>query len=216
MPLDDAEDHREAEPGAAFSFGGKERLETTLAHFLAPDESFDGGYNGAEVKGVAAVPSGGLVAVGSYNGKVLASGVTPPLSLGSPPGSDGFIARFGAQPWFVRVGGTSFDEVVAVAVDPQSEDVWVLGDFRGTVTFQTAPVASAGGGDIFLARYSKTGTLISVRYFGGPGEDFARGLVIDPFGRALVAGEFENTASFGVGNLTSTGDSDVFLGCFAP
>jgi hypothetical protein len=92
----------------------------------------------------------------------------------------------------------------------------VLGDFRGTVTFQTSPITSAGGGDIFLARFSKTGQLLGVRTFGGPGDEFARGLAIDPFGRVLVAGEFENTASFGVGNLTSAGDTDVFVGCFTP
>jgi hypothetical protein len=104
---------------------------------------------------------------------------------------------------------------VAVAVDPATEDVWVLGDFRGTVTFQSTPITSAGSGDIFLMRFDKTGVLQSVRLMGGPGDDFGRSLQIDPFGRALVGGEFENTADFGVGNLTSAGDNDVFIGCFS-
>jgi hypothetical protein len=182
--------------------------------FIAPLE-VDGG-SGAEAKAVAAVPSGGMVLGGAYSGQVLASGVASPPALGAAPGSDGFVARLGAQPWFVRLGGTMFDEVVAVAVDPNSDDVWVLGDFRGSATFQSTPVPSSGGGDIFLLRFSRAGQLLGVRIFGGPGEDFARGLTIDPFGRALVAGEFENTANFGVGSLTSGGDVDVFLGCFSP
>ena len=77
-------------------------------------------------------------------------------------------------------------------------------------------MVSKGGGDIFLARFDKGGALVSVKTFGGTGEDFARGLVLDPFGRALVAGEFESTVDFGQGSLTSGGDLDVFLGCFPP
>lgn len=183
-------------------------------HFLAPLEA-DGG-SGAEGKSVAAFPSGDVVVGGSYSGLLLAGGAPSPHANGAP-GVDGFVARLGAQQWFARVGGAMFDEVVAVAVDPATEDVWVLGDFRGQVTFQSSPVSSAGGGDIFLLRFSSAGQLLSVRLFGGPGEDYARGLELDPFGRALVAGEFEATASFGpVGSLTSAGDSDAFVGCFTP
>jgi hypothetical protein len=185
--------------------------------FLTPLDA-DGG-SGSEARAVATFNGGDIVLGGSYSGQVLAAGTpspTVPMSMGYP-GYDGFVARLGSQPWFVRLGGALYDEVAAVAVDPTTEDVWVLGNFRGTVTFQTNPITSAGNGDIFLARFSKTGTLISVRFFGGPGDDFARGLEIDPFGRVLVAGEFENTASFGsLGNLTSAGDSDVFVGCFEP
>lgn len=207
----------------AFVVGYSASGAPALSHFIAPNEAVDGG-GGAEARGVAAMPSGGVVVGGSYSGSVLASGAPAPGSWSSPPSADGgtfpsadgFVARLGTQPWFLRLGGAMFDEVVAVAVDPSTEDVWVLGDFRGSVTFQTNPVPSAGEGDVFLARFSKTGQLLAVRIFGGPGEDFARGLVIDPFGRALVAGEFEGSASFGVGNLTSAGNVDLFLGCFAP
>ena len=182
--------------------------------FIAPLE-VDGG-SGAEARAVGALPSGGVVVGGSYSGQVVANGVASGPALGAAPGYDGFVAKLGAQGWFRRVGGALYDEVVAVAVDPATEDVWVLGDFRGTVTFQSNPVTSAGNGDIFLMRFDKTGVLQSVRLMGGPGDDFGRSLQIDPFGRALVGGEFENTADFGVGNLTSAGDNDVFIGCFSP
>jgi Divergent InlB B-repeat domain len=182
--------------------------------FISPLD-VDGG-SGADARAVAALPSGGVVVGGSYSGQVLANGVASGPALGAAPGYDGFVAKLGAQGWFRRVGGTLYDEVVAVAVDPVSEDVWVLGDFRGTVTFQSSPVTSAGSGDIFLMRFDKTGVLQSVRVMGGPGDDFGRSLQLDPFGRALVGGEFESTANFGVGNLTSAGDNDVFIGCFSP
>lgn len=211
-------------PGASFDGGSSNsafvlRLGAdggTVASDAVLPLEVDGG-SGAEGRAVAAFPSGDLVVGGAYSGQVLAAGTVSPPALGAAPGYDGFVARLGSQPWFVRLGGALFDEVVAVAVDPASEDVWVLGDFRGQVTFQSAPVTSAGGGDIFLLRFSKAGQLLQVRIFGGPGEDYARGLELDPFGRALVAGEFENTATFGTaGSLTSAGDSDAFVGCFSP
>ena len=187
-------------------FGAQEFLEPLPA---------DGG-SGSEARAVSTFLNGDVLLGGSYSGQVLASGTPSPLANGNP-GYDGFVARLGLEPWFVRLGGALYDEVAAVAVDRTTEDVWVLGNFRGTVTFQTNPVTSAGNGDIFLARFSKTGTLLSLRTFGGPGEDFARGLEVDPFGRVLVAGEFENTVSFGgVGSLTSAGMSDAFVGCFEP
>jgi hypothetical protein len=181
--------------------------------FLIPLDA-DGGSS-SEAHAVSAFSSGDAVIGGWYSGQLMSSGAPTPIANGSP-GADGFVARLGSQGWFVRLGGTMFDEVAAVAVDPSNDDVWVLGDFRGTINLNGTPQTSAGGSDLFLARYSKTGTLISVRYFGGPGDEYARGLQVDPFGRVLIAGEFENTVNFGVGNLTSAGDIDVFLGCFAP
>ena len=59
--------------------------------------------------------------------------------------------------WSQRFGGTSSDQGWAVAVDA-SGNVMVTGSFLGTVDFGGGNLVSAGGGDIFVAKYGKVPT----------------------------------------------------------
>jgi hypothetical protein len=96
-------------------------------------------------------------------------------------------------------------------------DVVLTGYFYGTVDFGGGPVSSAGGYDIYVAKYSSSGQYRWARRFGSPqGADFAgdeagHGLAIDSQGNIAVAGSFLDTVDFGTGPITSAGSKDGFI-----
>lgn len=116
-----------------------------------------------------------------------------------------------------------------VAVDAAGNS-YVTGMFYGTVDFDPANdrpggadvVQSAGGGDVFVAKYAPNGTLAWVTRMGGDfahpnpavsgyATDVGRELVIDGSGSVFVVGEFRGTANFGPTTLTSVGGNDAFV-----
>jgi len=113
--------------------------------------------------------------------------------------------------WSRCAGGASNDEATAVATDA-SGNLYAAGYFSGTADFSGTALVSQGGGDIFVAKYNSAGTLQWVAQAGGMGDDRATGLALDSTGnRVLVTGYFVGSANFGVTNLTSAGNLDIFL-----
>ena len=92
------------------------------------------------------------------------------------------------------------------------------------VTFPEATVlTSAGGGDVFVARYGADGSLQWAKSAGGLAWDGATGIGAAADGSVLVGGEFSpyatTTATFGAGEpnetvLQSAGNADVFVARF--
>jgi hypothetical protein len=130
--------------------------------------------------------------------------------------------------WNQPAGGPAADEGRSVAIDSQG-NAYVAGLFRGTATFgpagmgrvtltSTAPASgTAPAADVFLAKYAPSGALLWAHRGGGPGNEEAGGVALDPQGGAYVIGSFSGTASFGSGGpgtvpvLTSAGADDIFL-----
>ena len=103
----------------------------------------------------------------------------------------------------------------AVAVD-RNGDVIVTGNFAATRDFGGGPLTSAGGSDIFVAKYSRTGDHLWSERFGSSTMDgFDResglGIAVDATGNLVVTGRFNGTIDFGGGPLISAGDPDIFL-----
>ncbi len=95
------------------------------------------------------------------------------------------------------------------AVVDASGNVYVVGDFVGTVDFDPDPVktdihTSAGGTiDAFLAKFGSDGTFQWARTWGGPapgtgtgGRDTAGGVGLDSAGNVYVCGNFQYTVDF--------------------
>ena len=132
----------------------------------------------------------------------------PPPAPTPAPGS-------GADEWAARLGGTGHDIAAAVAVDGGGHVV-VTGRFTGAANLGGGTLGSAGGDDVFLARYTADGTHLWSRRFGGAGNDRGNAVAVDAAGNVLVAGSFEHTASFGGSVLASAGTWDGFVAKFAP
>ncbi len=123
--------------------------------------------------------------------------------------------------WAKSMGGTASDYGSGIAVDANG-NTYITGYFSATADFDpdtgiadTANLTSAGGNDIFLAMYDASGNYLWAKRLGSSGNDISRSISIDNGGNAYVAGLFSGTVDFdpdtGTFNLTSAGNSDVFI-----
>jgi hypothetical protein len=112
--------------------------------------------------------------------------------------------------WTRSAGGASNDVALATLAT-SAGDIYVAGYFTDTADFDGVNLVSAGGEDIFVARYNPLGTLIWVQQFGGPGNDRATALCREPLGELVMAGTFSDTVLFDTNLLVSAGGTDVFL-----
>ena len=146
-------------------------------------------------------PDGSLLTYGATVGSVtLGLGETNQTSMPTGP----FLARFnsdGTLAWarstFVPTGATlvDFDTI-------PGGDYVVTGIYTGTVTFSNGSLnvnlTSAGGTDLFMARYNPTGQMIWARTAGGTGTDLVYAVRTRPDGSSLALGEFSAPITFGI------------------
>ena len=118
----------------------------------------------------------------------------------------------GAYFWSKKFGSPTGDNSVAVAVEPLTNNVIVAGNFSSTIDFGGGTtLTSLGSSDIFIAKYSPTGTLLWAKRFGGTSPDMVTSIVLDSSGNIVITGYFAGTTSFGGSSLTSAGGYDIFI-----
>lgn len=159
---------------------------------------------------VAADYDGSVVVAGSFEGTTNIGGA----QLSSAGYTDVFVAKFsrsGGLLWAKRLGGISTDDPGEAAIDKETGDVVVTGRFATTATVDNQVLRSTGSHDVFVARFSKSGTLQWALAFGSPNDDLAAGVAVDPNGDSLVAGQFRGTFTCGQTTLTSAGGIDMFV-----
>src|SRR5262245_15445687 len=104
--------------------------------------------------------------------------------------------------WGFQTGSTLADWASAVDTDPGG-NVYLTGCFQGTVDFDpgagTTNLTSAGGLDVFVAKYSPAGNFLWARSVGGAALDSAQDIAIDGAGNVLVVGSFNGTVDFDPG-----------------
>jgi hypothetical protein len=83
------------------------------------------------------------------------------------------------------------------------------------VDFGGGPRTSAGGADIFVAKYSPSGAHLWSKRWGGAGDETAGGVAVDGSGNVFVVGYFYGTTDLGGGPLTSAGGADLFIAKYA-
>ena len=131
---------------------------------------------------------------------------------------DVFIAKYdtnGNLQWVQHAGGPDMDTGSGIIADSLG-NVYVTGAFSATLNFGTTTMASAGDGDIFLAKYDTNGGLQWVQQAGGMMFDSGAGIDIGPCGRVYVTGSFQDRATFGNNILTANnGSNDIFLWKYA-
>lgn len=134
-------------------------------------------------------------------------------TLRSQGGSDGFVVKCTAQGtplWVNAMGGSGSDGAYGVSLSSTGA-LYVTGSFIGTATFNGQSRTSAGGADIFVARYDAAGNLAWVEHCGGSGDEYSAGVAAGIGGTVFVGGEFSGTAQFGPLALTSRGLDDGFI-----
>lgn len=135
------------------------------------------------------------------------------LMVSGNPGGTVEAALTGTGNWYLwskRLGGTLDDSANAVAVDGGG-NVLVAGSFRLQAEFGGETLTSAGGSEVFVAKYAPDGRHLWSKRLGGTSSDYAWAVAVDGSSNVLVAGDFAGTADFGGGPLTSVGYDDIFL-----
>ena len=117
---------------------------------------------------------------------------------------------------WARSAGAGTD-AYGVTVDAAG-NVYVTGLCSGTGTFGpnssggTVSVTSAGGYDLFVAKYNSAGTVQWVRLAGAPGSSsVGYGVAVNAAGEVYVTGLFYGTITSGSTTLASVGSSDAVV-----
>lgn len=111
--------------------------------------------------------------------------------------------------WAVSGGGNGYDGAADITVDTQ-DNIIVAGYFDSTATFQGISLTSAGGSDIFIAKYTNAGNIIWAVSAGSNSYDQAYSVTTDRLGNIIISGIFSNTAYFGTDSIVSSGGYDIF------
>ena len=85
-----------------------------------------------------------------------------------------------------------------------------------TADFGGGVLTSAGGADIFVAKYDSTGAHLWSKGFGDAANQFARSVASAPSGDCVVTGLILGPTDFGGGAVGGLGGEDVFLATFGP
>jgi Beta-propeller repeat len=160
--------------------------------------------------------SGNVVVTGRFTGATNLGGST----LNSTGGFDAFLAKYGPDGrhlWSKRFGAAGSDIGEGVVVD-RDGNVIVVGAFEQTVNFGGGALTSAGGWDVFVAKYSPAGAHLWSMRFGASETDDGKAVAVDADGNVVVGGTFMHTVSFGGSALTTSraAVTDLFLAKYAP
>jgi hypothetical protein len=168
----------------------------------------------AQMLDVAVDPSGNVLTTGMFGTSInLGNGLVT-----SAGGNDGFVAKFdslGNHLWSKVFGDAAEQSPDAVATDAAGNLI-ACGYFNGTIDLGGGPLTSAGGVDIYVAKFSPTGTLLWSKRFGDSANQGTRGLAVDASGNVLITGSFVGTVDFGGPTLTSAGGADVYVAKLDP
>lgn len=120
--------------------------------------------------------------------------------------------------WAKRAGGNNADDVFDNTMDLDG-NILVTGYFKNTITFGEGEVqlTSAGGADMYIAKYNTDGDLIwALKAGGATGFDWSNSIAVDTDNNILVTGYFDTQMTFGEGGNTVTidaygDDRDIFV-----
>jgi uncharacterized delta-60 repeat protein len=188
-----------------------------------------GGSSYEEGLGITMLSDNSIVTTGYFDGTITFGQGEPNETILTSAGyRDIFIARFnpdGTLLWAKRTGGSDHDFGRGITTLSDNSTV-VTGFINGTVTFGEGEpnetiLTSAGGEDIFIARYNPNGTLSWAKCAGGSSSDYSSGITTLSDNSTVMTGMFWNTATFGQGEpnetiLTSAGNIDIFIARYNP
>ena len=189
-------------------------------NFISTSGSFSGGND--EGRKIVFDTNGNKYVCGHFNGTAFFESTI----LDAQGGADIFIAKYnsnGVLQWAKRAGGYSDD--FAYGISANDTEVYITGSFNGASNFNTPfatgsnEIFSAGGYDIFIAKFNSNGDFLWAKRGGGVGEDVSNSIIIE-LNDIYITGSFRNTANFnnpsmiGTNQITSSGNTDIFIAKF--
>lgn len=158
-----------------------------------------------------------IAADGSGNVAVLCT-VEGTTNFGGSPlatagGADVALAKLnpGGNHLYSKIlGGPSADSASEIVIDAEN-NITITGSFSSTATFGGASLTSAGGFDVFIARFSDAGIHQWSKGFGDAADQTGRAIDVDFTGNIILTGAFLGSIDFGEGPLMSQGSEDIFV-----
>ena len=164
-----------------------------------------------------ALDSANNILIGGAFGGTLNFGGTDLVSSGG--NHDIWIAKLdtnGAHLWSQAFGASAEDQQGwSIDVD-SSNNVYFTGYYRNSFSFGGGALPAATDWHAFLVKFDSAGTHQWSKGFGdaGAGQTFSRSVAVDASGNAYISGQFNATADFGGGVLTSAGMLDAYVAKF--
>ncbi len=176
-----------------------------------------GGNAGDYSYDIAVDGSGNVYVTGYFSSSTLTFGSTTLSNAGLV---NIFVAKYNASGnavWAKSAGGNLFDSGMSIVVDGNG-NVYVSGSFQSpTANFGSLTLNSAGGQDIFVAKYDPSGNVLWAKRAGGSTDEAGIKLAIDVSGGVYVTGFFTSpTADFGSTILNNVAGYDVFVARYEP
>lgn len=134
-----------------------------------------------------------------------------PMSVTSEGRDDMFLARYdstGHPLWARQIGGYEQDRAVDAAVD-ENGNIYAFGNYFLSTTIGSTTHSSSGVDDLFIARYSSDGSLLSSASYGGSGREYGHAITAS-FDNTYVTGSFLGATRFAQIRLESKGGYDIF------
>ncbi|MCC2546051.1 hypothetical protein LJY25_06310 [Hymenobacter sp. BT175] len=161
---------------------------------------------------VAVSPAGAVLVIGNYYGPMQLGTVALPHQ----DSSEVLVAKYsdaGQLQWVNTLTGPGHAQGRGISADAQ-DNVVVTGEFTGTLQVGNVTLVnpSTTTRDVFVAKYTPGGQLLWARRYGGPGEDYGRGVDCDAQGNLYCSGVFTGALAVDALGLSSTaGSRDLYL-----
>lgn len=174
-----------------------------------------GTSSGVTTRDITVDAEGNSYVIGDFSGTASFGS----YALTSAGNRDSFLAKIDAEGnllWAQSAGGPQNVHARSISLDVD-RNIFITGSFAGSATFGSETVVSSGGGDVFLAKYSSSGTIQWVRS-GGAGSmyrDESLAVTTDANGNAYITGYFTGAATFGsLPPITTAGWWDIFVAAY--
>ena len=126
---------------------------------------------------------------------------------------DAFLLKLNSSGTFqwVKSYGSNFNDLGRdVAID-SNDNIYMLGNYRGTVDFGGGDETGNINADIFLVKFNSSGVFQWVYTAGADSFEDSRALALDSSDNPYITGSFQNTVNFGGGNITAANIDDLFI-----
>jgi hypothetical protein len=149
--------------------------------------------------------NGDVIVVGNFSSAAVTFGAHTVTNI-APGTPDMFIVKYDANGnvlWATREGGADWDNVSGVAVDQQTNDIYVSAAYyNAPIEVGTDSFPNNGGYDLLLMKFDANGNSIWSRNAGGNFNDLANSVAVDGAGNVYISGGFASDTLIFTGNDT--------------
>lgn len=125
-----------------------------------------------------------------------------------------------AWQWAKSWGGLNNDAGRVISTDAAGNVIVAGGFFASSINIGTLTLTNAGGGDIYLAKFSPQGNVIWAQNIGGPGLDIVGGVCTGTNGNIYISGSYDGASitlsNYNLTQNSSAGNDDMFIACYSP